>query len=103
MLATRNTLGVVSGEALVDGRPRDIPFQRKTGYAQQQDIHLKTMTVREALWFNAISCQPASASKKEKLAFVEDVIHILDMDAYTNAIIGFPGSGEWRIISCKST
>jgi ATP-binding cassette subfamily G (WHITE) protein 2 (PDR) len=31
-LATRTTMGVISGEMLVDGRPRDASFQRKTGY-----------------------------------------------------------------------
>jgi ATP-binding cassette subfamily G (WHITE) protein 2 (PDR) len=30
-LATRTTMGVISGEMLVDGKPRDDSFQRKTG------------------------------------------------------------------------
>ena len=38
---------------LVDGRERDASFQRKTGYVQQQDLHLSTSTVREALNFSA--------------------------------------------------
>jgi ABC-type multidrug transport system ATPase subunit len=88
---------VVSGEALVDGRLRDISFQRKTGYAQQQDIHLETMTVREALRFNAILCQPARVSRKEKFTFVEDVIQVLGMEAYADAIIGVPGEGVLHI------
>ncbi|KAH7400176.1 ABC-2 type transporter-domain-containing protein [Cadophora sp. MPI-SDFR-AT-0126] len=93
VLATRDTFGVVSGEALVDGRPRDISFQRKTGYAQQADVHLETMSVREALRFNAILCQPAGLDKSEKLAYVEEVIHLLDMENYADAIIGVPGEG----------
>jgi ABC-type multidrug transport system fused ATPase/permease subunit len=36
LLATRITMGVVTGETLVDGRPIDASFQRKTGYVQQQ-------------------------------------------------------------------
>lgn len=32
VLATRVTMGVVTGEMLVDGRQRDNSFQRKTGY-----------------------------------------------------------------------
>ena len=39
--------GVINGEILVDGKSRDESFQRKTGYAQQQDLHLETSTVRE--------------------------------------------------------
>jgi ATP-binding cassette subfamily G (WHITE) protein 2 (PDR) len=102
VLATRNAIGIVSGNALVDGRPRDISFQRKTRYAQQQDIHLETMTIREALHFNAILCQPASISKKEKLDFVEDVIHLLGMDAYADTIVGVHGEGELCMFSWVS-
>jgi ATP-binding cassette, subfamily G (WHITE), member 2, PDR len=52
VLASRVTIGVVSGDMLVDGRQRDSSFQRKTGYVQQQDLHLQTTTVREALNFS---------------------------------------------------
>jgi len=40
-------VGVITGEMLVDGKHRDKSFQRKTGYGQQQDLHLATSTVRE--------------------------------------------------------
>jgi ABC-type multidrug transport system ATPase subunit len=30
-LATRVTMGVITGQMLVDGKPRDDSFQRKTG------------------------------------------------------------------------
>lgn len=43
----RGGVGVITGEMLVDGKIRDESFQRKTGYAQQQDLHLETSTVRE--------------------------------------------------------
>jgi ATP-binding cassette, subfamily G (WHITE), member 2, PDR len=47
-LAERRTgIGVLTGEMLVDGKPRDESFQRKTGYSQQQDLALETSTVRE--------------------------------------------------------
>jgi ABC-type multidrug transport system ATPase subunit len=97
VLATRDTIGVVSGEALVDGRHRDISFQRKTGYAQQADIHLETMTVREALRFNAIMCQPASLTRRQKLDYVEGVIGLLGMEEYADATVGVPGEGR----SCR--
>lgn len=42
VLATRVTMGVVTGKMLVDGKMRDDSFQRKTGYVQQQDLHLAT-------------------------------------------------------------
>ncbi|KAL2823411.1 ABC-2 type transporter-domain-containing protein [Aspergillus cavernicola] len=93
VLATRVTMGVVSGDMLVDGRPRDQSFQRKTGYVQQQDLHLHTTTVREALRFSALLRQPASASRQEKLDYVEEVIKLLGMEGYADAVVGVPGEG----------
>ena len=37
------------GRHAVNGKPLDSSFQRKTGYVQQQDLHLETTTIREAL------------------------------------------------------
>ncbi|PGH03637.1 hypothetical protein AJ80_08658 [Polytolypa hystricis UAMH7299] len=93
VLATRVTMGVVSGEMLVDGRPRDQSFQRKTGYVQQQDLHLATSTVREALNFSALLRQPASVPRAEKLAYVDEVIKLLEMEPYADAVVGVPGEG----------
>lgn len=93
VLATRVTMGVVTGQMLVDGRPRDQSFQRKTGYVQQQDLHLSTSTVREALEFSALLRQPAHISRKEKIEYVEEVIKLLGMEAYADAVVGIPGEG----------
>jgi ABC-type multidrug transport system permease subunit len=100
VLATRVTMGVVSGEMLVDGRPRDQSFQRKTGYVQQQDLHLYTTTVREALRFSAMLRQPAHVSRQEKLDYVEEVIKLLGMEAYADAIVGVPGEGRPPLPVC---
>lgn len=78
---------------LVDGRQRDSSFQRKTGYVQQQDLHLATTTVREALEFSALLRQPPHYSQTEKLEYVEKVIDLLHMRDYADAIVGVPGEG----------
>lgn len=93
VLATRTTMGVISGDMLVDGKPRDDSFQRKTGYAQQQDLHLSTSTVREALTFSALLRQPAYVPRQEKLEYVDEVIKLLDMSEYADAVVGVPGEG----------
>ncbi|KAF7349230.1 hypothetical protein MSAN_01712400 [Mycena sanguinolenta] len=93
VLATRTTMGIVSGEMLVNGRQRDQSFQRKTGYVQQQDLHLPTSTVREALEFSAILRQHKSIPKAEKLAYVDEVLALLEMESYASAIVGVPGEG----------
>ena len=93
VLASRVTMGVVTGQMLVNGRQRDSGFQRKTGYVQQQDLHLATSTVREALNFSALLRQPKTIPKKEKLEYVDEVIKVLEMDSYADAIVGVPGEG----------
>lgn len=92
-LADRTSMGVITGEMLVDGCPRDTSFQRKTGYVQQQDLHLQTTTVREALNFSALLRQPAHVPRAEKLAYVDEVIKLLEMEEYADAVIGVPGEG----------
>lgn len=92
-LATRITMGVVTGETFVNGRECDNSFQRRTGYVQQQDLHLQTSTVREAIQFSALLRQPASVSRQAKIEYVEEVIRLLDMQEYADAVIGVPGEG----------
>jgi ATP-binding cassette subfamily G (WHITE) protein 2 (PDR) len=92
-LATRTTMGVLTGEMLVDGKQRDQSFQRKTGYVQQQDLHLQTSTVREALVFSALLRQPRHVPRQEKLEYVKEVIKLLDMEEYADAVVGVPGEG----------
>ncbi|KAF2186093.1 ATP-binding cassette transporter [Zopfia rhizophila CBS 207.26] len=93
-LANRRVgVGVLTGEMLVDGKIRDESFQRKTGYAQQQDLHLETSTVREALSFSAVLRQPDSIPKAKKLAYVDEVIKLLDMQEYADAVVGVLGEG----------
>ncbi|KAI0408526.1 ABC-2 type transporter-domain-containing protein [Xylaria palmicola] len=92
-LASRITMGVITGDMFVDGRPCDASFQRKTGYVQQQDLHLATTTVREALNFSAILRQPADVPREEKLAYVDEVIKLLEMEEYADAVVGVLGEG----------
>jgi ABC-type multidrug transport system ATPase subunit len=93
VLANRVTMGVITGDMLVDGRPRDGSFQRKTGYVQQQDLHLETSTVREALVFSALLRQPSNIPYAEKIAYVEEVIKMLGMEEYAEAVVGVLGEG----------
>ena len=93
VLANRVTMGVVSGDMLVEGHQRDSSFQRKTGYVQQQDLHLETSTVRESLTFSALLRQSKNTPNSDKLAYVEEVIKLLDMQDFAEAVVGIPGEG----------
>lgn len=85
---------MASGKVLVNGRPRDVSFQRKVGYAQQEDVFLATMTVREACHFNALMCQSSVYPRREKLDYANEVIKVLGMSSYADAVIGVQGEGQ---------
>ncbi|KAK9855241.1 hypothetical protein MYU51_002589 [Penicillium brevicompactum] len=93
VLADRVTIGVITGDMLVNGRARDDSFQRKTGYVQQQDLHLETSTVREALVFSALLRQPSTVPYNEKISYVEEVIRMLGMEEFADAVVGVLGEG----------
>lgn len=93
VLAQRVDTGVVRGEFNVAGQSLARSFQASTGYCQQQDIHLETTTVREALRFSAVLRQPAQVSLSSKYDYVEQVITLLEMDAWAEAIVGDVGQG----------
>jgi ATP-binding cassette, subfamily G (WHITE), member 2, SNQ2 len=92
-LAQRINFGTVSGSFLVDGRPLPKSFQRATGFAEQQDVHEPTATVREALRFSALLRQPKELSEEEKYEYCERIIDLLEMRDIAGAIIGKIGSG----------
>ena len=93
VLAARKTVGVISGDILVNGRKPTADFQRGTAYCEQQDVHEWTTTIREALRFSAYLRQPAHVSKQEKDDYVEEVLQLLELEDQADAMIGFPGFG----------
>ncbi|CAO2657983.1 Nn.00g072430.m01.CDS01 [Neocucurbitaria sp. VM-36] len=86
-------VGIVTGHAAINGVPLDKSFQRRTGYVQQQDIHMAEMTVREAFRFSALLRQPCETSLEDKHAYVEKMISVLGLEEYADAVIGTPGNG----------
>lgn len=56
-------------------------------------MHLETATIREALQFSAFLRQPETTSREEKIQSVEDIIDLLEMRPYAEAVIGVPGEG----------
>ncbi|PNP85321.1 hypothetical protein FNYG_01338 [Fusarium nygamai] len=92
-LAQRMPAGDVKGELYVKGKPLPESFKSGVGYVQQQDVHLETSTVREALQFSAMLRQPRDIPIRQKLEFAEETIHLLGMDDFADAIVGLPGKG----------
>ncbi|KAI1737798.1 ATP-binding cassette transporter [Xylaria scruposa] len=92
-LAQRTSIGVISGGLYLDSHPLPRSMNRRSGFVQQQDVHLSTSTVREALRLTARLRQPQSVPISEKYDYVETVISMLDMGDVADALIGTPGSG----------
>jgi ABC-type uncharacterized transport system YnjBCD ATPase subunit len=93
VLAQRIHVGTVNGSILINGLPQDETFARRTGYVESQDIHLSEFTVRETLRFSAQLRQPQSVNDEMKFQYVEEIIEMLDMGEFADAIVGVPGSG----------
>ncbi|KAF2878465.1 P-loop containing nucleoside triphosphate hydrolase protein [Massariosphaeria phaeospora] len=92
VLAGRVSTGTISGQIAYQGMPYIDTFRRRIGFVQQQDIHLSTSTVREALHFSAMM-RWEEGTLLEKTEYVEEVIRILDMAHYADAMIGTIGQG----------
>lgn len=86
-LSQRQRMGAVSGEMLVDGRPLGPEFQRVTGFVEQMDLHDMTATIREAIEFSAVLRQERHVSKAEKLAYVDEIVDLLELKEIQDALI----------------
>ncbi|KAI1742988.1 P-loop containing nucleoside triphosphate hydrolase protein [Xylaria scruposa] len=93
LLADRISSGQVSGAVYINGNRRDKQFRSRIGYVQQDDIHLSTATVREALLMSAMLRQPRSISKQEKEDYVTKIIKLMDMAYFADAVVGRVGEG----------
>jgi ABC-type multidrug transport system ATPase subunit len=52
------------------------------------DVHEATSTVKEALIFSAVLRQPRDIPHKEKLAYVDHIIELLELQDICDALIG---------------
>ena len=90
-LSQRQTVGVVGGNMLVDGKPLGNDFQRSTGFVEQMDLHEESATVREAIEFSALLRQDRNIPRQEKLDYVDKVLDLLELDEIQDAIISSLG------------
>ncbi|OAA76511.1 ABC drug exporter AtrF [Akanthomyces lecanii RCEF 1005] len=86
-LSQRQTVGVVEGSMLVDGTALPTDFQRGTGFVEQMDLHEESTTVREALEFSALLRQSKDIPREEKIAYVDKIIDLLEMQPIEDAIV----------------
>jgi ATP-binding cassette subfamily G (WHITE) protein 2 (SNQ2) len=86
-LSQRQSMGVVTGDMLVDGRPLKAEFQRGTGFCEQMDLHDGTQSIEEALQFSALLRQDRNIPREEKLAYVDKILDLLELRDTKDALV----------------
>lgn len=93
VLAGRKTGGYIEGEIHISGFLKEQnSFARVSGYVEQNDIHSPQVTVEESLWFSSSLRLPHDISREEKIAFVEQVMELVELVPLRHALVGMPGS-----------
>ena len=79
VLAGRKNAGTLSGNLLINGKPRDEFFSRIAGYVEQFDSHMACLTVKEAIEFSANLRLPHTMDAEEKAQIVQRVMQQLEI------------------------
>jgi ATP-binding cassette subfamily G (WHITE) protein 2 len=80
--------GILSGEIIVNGAPRDRNFRGISAYVMQDDLLFANLTVRETLEFAAKMRLPREVSDTTKKALMEEIIRELGLTKAENTFIG---------------
>lgn len=105
ILARKHKRGVTSGRIMVNGVvPNRRDFKQITGYVDQEDSLMGTLTVRETLMYAAMLRLPRHMPARFKHQRVQEVISELGLEAIADAVVGSPGQrgisgGEKRRVS----
>jgi ABC-type cobalamin transport system ATPase subunit len=97
VLANRKTSGVVGGTKRVNGHEiSPFSFARISGFSEQEDLHMPTTTVREALAFSATLRLEADVTPAQREAHVEEVLRMLELLPLANRLVGTLAPGELK-------
>ena len=89
LLSGQSKTGIVKGNLFLNGNPSDINIMKKiSGFVFQDDIILKTMTVKEALYMSALLRLPETISNEEKENKVNEMISLLHLENCKDTIVG---------------
>ncbi|XP_076793972.1 ATP-binding cassette sub-family G member 3-like isoform X2 [Arvicanthis niloticus] len=84
VLAARRDPCGLSGDILINGKPRPANFKCTSGYVPQNDVVLGTVTVRENLEFSATLRLPMTITSDEKRRRINEVLKLLHLDKEQN-------------------
>ena len=92
LLAKKMRKGDMKGEVYVNGDIQDMKSMKfLSGFVDQEDILLGTLTVRETLMYSAMLRLPPSMSYEAKKLRVQQTMDELDISSIADRLIGVPG------------
>lgn len=98
ILARRNKRGEVSGTMLVNGREvKDEEFQKVTGFVDQEDTLMPTLTVYETVLYSALLRLPRDMSFEAKKFRTLETMNELGILGIKDSRIGDTGT-VWTVI-----
>jgi ABC-type sugar transport system ATPase subunit len=79
IISGQSKSGNVTGNLYLNGNPTDInAIKKRAGFVFQDDVILKTMTVKEALYMSALLRLPENISNEEKLNKVNSFTNFIE-------------------------
>uniref|UniRef100_UPI0020212B74 ATP-binding cassette sub-family G member 3-like n=1 Tax=Myodes glareolus TaxID=447135 RepID=UPI0020212B74 len=84
VLAAREDPQGLSGDILINGKPRPANFKCTSGYVPWNDLVMLTVTVRENVEFSAALRLPMTMTRDEKRRRVNEVLELLHLDKESN-------------------
>ncbi|XP_041498025.1 ATP-binding cassette sub-family G member 3-like [Microtus oregoni] len=84
VLAARKDPRGLSGDILINGKPRPANFTCTSGYVPQNDVVMRTVTVRDNIEFSAALRLPMTMTKDEKRRRINEVLELLYLDKVAN-------------------
>ncbi|KAK7816454.1 hypothetical protein U0070_007871 [Myodes glareolus] len=84
VLAAREDPQALSGDILINGKPRPANFKCTSGYVPWNDMVMHTVTVRENVEFSAALRLPMTMTRDEKRRRINEVLELLCLDKVSN-------------------
>ncbi|KAK7816460.1 hypothetical protein U0070_007877 [Myodes glareolus] len=84
VLAARKDPRGLSGDILINGKPRPANFTCTSGYVPRNDVVMCTVTVRENVEFSAALRLPMTMTRDEKRRRINEVLELLHLDKVSN-------------------
>jgi ATP-binding cassette, subfamily G (WHITE), member 2 len=88
ILAMRKSMGTLTGQLLVNGRPATKSFIRRTAYVPQEDNFVPTMTTGETMGFFASIVLPPHVTKAARKERAADVLAVVGLGAHHRTLVG---------------